>query len=118
VTVSGPWPALAGTIAVEASVVAALAARYRLGTLRIVGLSIVLNLITQPLLSAWLRFALVGQDHLYLQHLAFGEFVVWLLEAAAYAALLKDLPRWIALGLGLSGAANAASLLIGLALPL
>lgn len=114
---SGSWLTLVLTIAIEAPVVAAVAARYRLPVWRIAFASIVLNLITQPLLSAWLRYALVGQDYLYLQYLAAGELCVWLIEAGAYAWLLRDHGKNIAYGLLLSGLANATSLLIGLILP-
>lgn len=114
---SGSWLTLAVTLAIEIPVVAVVAARCRLPVWRLALLSVILNLITQPFLSVWLHFVLSGQDYLYLHYLAVGELCVWLVEAGAYAWLLRGHGNNIAYGLALSGFANGASLLIGLILP-
>jgi hypothetical protein len=114
---SDSWQTLAITIAIETPVVAAVAARYRLPIWRIAALSVILNLITQPLLSSWLHYVLLGQDYLYWRYLAAGELCVSVVEAGAYALLLRGHRNNITCGLVLSGFANGASLLIGLILP-
>lgn len=112
------WMTLALTVAIEVPVVAAVAAGCKLPVWRPALLCVFLNLITQPLLSAWLRYALSGQDYLYLRYLVVGELCVWLIEAGAYAWLLRGHSNNIAYGLMLSSFANGISLLMGFLLPI
>jgi hypothetical protein len=115
---SSGWLTPVVTIVIETLVVTTVAARFRLPVWPTASLSICLNLITQPLFSAWLQYFLFGQDYLYLHYLAAGELCVWSVEAGAYALLLRDHDNNIYYGLALSGFANGASLLVGLILPL
>jgi hypothetical protein len=111
------WLNLVLTVSIEACVLAAYAKRAHFDVKKIVICSIPLNIITQPAFSAWLRYSLQGQDYLWWQFFIAGEIVVWLIEAAAYAWLLRANKNPFSNALKLSAAANGASLIVGLLLP-
>jgi hypothetical protein len=108
------------TVAVEAPVVWGLARVMRIDAWRAVVASGFVNALTQPLLVVGTRLApptALG----WTLALAPAELGVWAVEALLYLACLETLrrgPRALVRALGLSLAANAASALVGLALPI
>ena len=113
-------PQLAATMAIEAAVVFALAPRLRVARGRAILASGFINAITQPLLYAGLRSAPAAGGPGWQAPLALAEAVVVVVEAGLYLAALADLRGGrggVLKSLALSLAANAASALIGLVLP-
>ena len=78
--------------------------------------SLSLNILTQPVLSAWLQQTLYGRDHLWWQYFIIGEACVILCEAAGYALLFRayQSPHAISKALLYSFIANGVSLSYGL----
>lgn len=111
---------LLATLLIEGPVVWALARVMRLDAWRALVASGFINSVTQPLLFAGARLApptAVG----WKLALALAELGVWAVEALLYLACLEGLrrrPRALVRALGLSLAANGASALVGLALPI
>lgn len=104
-------------MAVEAIVVASMAGLLGVGKVRLVCLSLIANLTTQPLFSAWLIYVTAGRTYTWWQFFAIGEVAVVLIEAVFYYLLLRRRGMSLLAGVGLSTAANLASLAIGLLLP-
>lgn len=105
--------ALGLTLLVEVPVyTAALVGTGVLGTRRAVAVGVLVNLVTHPVL--WL--AVRGAGSAYWAVLAVGEVSVWLAEAwLVRRACRPGSPAGVALAASLT--ANAASVLVGLALP-
>jgi hypothetical protein len=110
---------LALTMVVEAAVAVWLAPPLRISPARAVITSGFVNALTQPLLFVALPLAPGAGGRLWWLPFLLAEAVVVLLEAGLYLAALPELRarRGVRQALALSLAANAASALIGLALP-
>lgn len=95
-----------------------LAGLLQLDRRRAVLASIPINLATQPALDLGLhRIPAAAGEHWWLA-LGIAELAVVLVEAALYLALItRSQPRPVRHALALSAAANAASALLGLAMP-
>lgn len=110
--------ALASTIFIEAIVVAFLAPFAHIKKLHLVILSMIVNVITQPSFTIWLKYITYGQDYKWPYYFLVGEVTVIAIEALFYfLALRQRNVRFVVCAL-FSIIANVISLSIGLLLPL
>jgi hypothetical protein len=108
---------LALTIAIEAALISALTLTMKLAPLRLVVASLLLNDLTNPVLSVLLHS--VGDAHWFSGFLV-GEILVFVAEALLYAGLIATpfTQRSLTQGFWLSLLANGASAAVGLLLPM
>ena len=110
--------ALASTICIEAIVVAFLAPFAHIKRLHLVIFSVIVNTITQPSFTVWLKFMTYGQDYKWPYYFSVGEATVIAIEVLFYFfALRQSKVRFVVCAL-FSIIANVLSLFTGLLLPL
>jgi hypothetical protein len=109
------------TILVETPIVWLLSRMLQLGAWRAAAVCCFVNALTQPLLYLVMISGPVAAGAWWWPRFIGAELAVWLAEAALYLACLRRLrrsPGRLAKALGISLAANGASAVLGLLLPI
>lgn len=111
-------PELIATIGIETAVVALVASMLRVPRMKIIVLSAIINLLSQPPFAFWLKSVLSEQDYKWSFYFTAGEAFVIAIETFIYAVALEKHKVSLLRCLMLSALANTLSLTVGLLLPL
>lgn len=110
--------ALAATLGIEAFALTVLFPFIQINQSRLICLSIIINFITQPIFTLWLKYVTYGQDYNWPYYFIVGEIAVIACEALFYFYTLQPHGKKLIACAVISIWSNLLSLTIGLFLPI